>query len=39
MFETVFNTASLLHGAAPFLREGGSAIGVLITDNCHGTGR
>ena len=30
-------TASL-HGAAPFLEEGGSATGVLITDGSHGGG-
>jgi len=36
----LFETASLLlHGAAPFLKEGGSATGDLITDKCHGTGR
>jgi hypothetical protein len=33
--------ALLLHCAAPFsipLEEGGSAMGVLITDDCHGPG-
>jgi hypothetical protein len=31
--------ALLLHGAAPIpLEEGGSATGVLITDDCHGPG-
>ena len=32
----LFETTPLQHGAAPLFEEGGSATGVLITDECHG---